>query len=349
MKRLFVLALLSLAFVTARATELPKTIYVGGQTSGHVQGIAYDAKNKCLYLSFTTRFLKADLEGNVIASIEHFQGHLGAMTLSPVDGKVYASYECKDDEIGKGISNSQGTVKYTRDQVNFRIAVIDVEKLTAVGMEPDELVKTFNCVPALNDYLDGKYGCSGIDGITFVPRRGLHIGKKSRWQLCVGYGIYSDVSRKDNDCQILLTYDIPLYERYLRSYSDAGQTGPEVPSGRYYIYTGNTSYGVQNMAYDAATGKLFIAVYKGRKQEFKNYSLFATDWKPSRLSTSYEAAVSGNEPLDGWMFKWGSTGLYSFGDGLWYISEQAYDKATKTQSCTARLYRYDSETPFVAE
>lgn len=331
-------------FASGSSRNLPDSIYVGGQKSGHVQGLAYDAKNRCMYMSFTTRFLKVDLDGNLIGSIENLQGHLGAMTLSPVDGRVYASYECKDDEIGAGISRSQGTVAYTREQASFRIAVIDVEKLDSVGMEASGLIRTFCVVPAGEDYRSGKYGCSGIDGVTFVPRAGCRAGRKAKWQLCVAYGIYGDVNRDDNDCQILLTYDIPGFEKCLTPYGDPRQDGPAEPDGRYYIYTGNTSYGVQNLAYDAATGKIFMAVYRGKKPRFANYSLFATDWNTATLATSYDDAVSGG-PLEGWHFKWGSTGLFPVGNGLWYISENGYDKVSRTQSCNARLYRFDLSSP----
>ena len=44
--------------------QLPDSVYVGGQKTGHVQGIAYDKERDCIYMSFTTRFLKVDMEGN---------------------------------------------------------------------------------------------------------------------------------------------------------------------------------------------------------------------------------------------------------------------------------------------
>ena len=343
--------ILALAPVQA---ALPDSIYVGDQTSGHVQGIAYDRQKECLYLSFTTRFLKVDLQGNIIASIERMQGHLGAMTVSPVDGKIYSSFECMDDEIGKGVTGRLGVAEFTREQSTFYIAVIDPEKLTRVGMdaEVDDVMETFCVHPAGRDYKSGRYGCAGIDGVTFVPRPGLHFGKKNKWQLCVAYGIYSDLSRTDNDCQVLVTYNIRDYEKCLTraDYRTLHQNGPSEAAQQYFIYTGNTKYGVQNLAYDAYTGKIFMAVYRGKKPQYTNPDLFTLDWNPSKFARTYEDAVKDAQPLGGWRFKWGSTGLCPMGDGLWYISENHKDKERKTQSCTARLYRWSPASvdgPFV--
>ena len=83
-------ALLSMPAVPSYAGgNLPGHVFVGGQKQ-HVQGIAYDAEADCMYMSFTSRFLKVDMQGNILASIDRIQGHLGAMTFDPKDRKVYA-------------------------------------------------------------------------------------------------------------------------------------------------------------------------------------------------------------------------------------------------------------------
>ena len=65
--------------LTVSASDLPETVLVTGQEQ-HVQGIAYDSAENCMYMSFTSRFVKTDMQGNILASIDRIQGHLGAMT-----------------------------------------------------------------------------------------------------------------------------------------------------------------------------------------------------------------------------------------------------------------------------
>ena len=67
----------------APKTDLPREVYVGQQAQ-HVQGIAYDEEKNCMYMSFTSRFVKVDMQGNILGSIDRIQGHLGAMTFDPV-------------------------------------------------------------------------------------------------------------------------------------------------------------------------------------------------------------------------------------------------------------------------
>ena len=118
------------------------------------------------------------------------------------------------------------------------------------------------------------------------------------------------------------------------------------------------------LGYDAHTGRIFMAVYKGKKPQYPNYPLFSLDVKqkpgkavPAGLSEKHETLQLSQDGLfdeasgvHGWKFKWGSTGLCPLGDGLWYISENHKDKATGIQSCTARLYRWTGlgDQPFKA-
>ena len=80
--------------------------------------------------------------------------------------------------------------------------------------------------------LKHRYGCSGIDGITLGP--GFGSESKEKTCLYVAYGVYSDTLRCDNDYNILLCYDLEDLS---------------TPIHKYFIYTGNTKYGVQNLAY----------------------------------------------------------------------------------------------------
>ena len=83
--------------------NLPKSINFGGMGTGHIQGIAIDAKREFMYFSFTTRLVKTDMQGNVIGSVKGLAGHLGCIAYNYEDGRVYGSLEFKHDSIGKGI------------------------------------------------------------------------------------------------------------------------------------------------------------------------------------------------------------------------------------------------------
>ena len=349
----------------ALAAELPDSVYVAVK-DGHVQGIALDRAKGCMYFSFTSSFIKTDLQGNILGTIGRIQGHLGAMTLGP-DGRVYASLECKDDVIGQGVAKRLGVKSLSHEQSVFYVAIIDVDRIDRIGMDPEkDGVMTTVCIrEACKDYVESTYGCSGIDGITFAPG----IGKCSKkLYLYVAYGIYGDNARTDNDNQVLLCYDIKNWKRKYETpvvFGTVPTNGPEKPLHKYFIFTGNTTWGVQNLAYDAHTGRIYMAVYNGKKPIYPNYPLFSIDVRqkprkavPAGLGEKHETLrLSDAGLLDqasgvrGWQFKWGSTGLCPLGDGLWYISENHKDKATGIQSCTARLYRWQGlgDKPFTAE
>ena len=135
MKKIALTALVIVAGTVAAYSQteqnLPTEIYVEG-AKNHVQGIAYDKAVGSMYFSFTTSFIKTDMEGKVLGSIDRIQGHLGAMTFNPSDRKVYASLECKDDVIGAGLSS------FAKGRSMFYIAIIDVDKVTEVGMDSED-------------------------------------------------------------------------------------------------------------------------------------------------------------------------------------------------------------------
>lgn len=362
-KLAFILLFILPALASRGATSLPDSVYVGVK-DGHVQGIVLDREKGCMYFSFTSSFIKTDLEGRILGTISRIQGHLGAMTMGP-DGRVYASLECKDDSIGKGIADRLGIGTLSHEQSVFYIAIIDVDRIDRTGMDPErDGVMTTVCIrEACKDYASHTYGCSGIDGVTFAPAFGSKCGKK---YLYVAYGIYGDNSRSDNDNQILLCYDTSGWKKKYETpvvFGTVPMNGPEKPLRKYFIHTGNTTWGVQNLAYDAYTGRIYMAVYKGKKPSYPNYPLFSIDLsqKPFKaiphgldapqltLRLSDAGLSDAASLIRGWDFKWGSTGLCPIGEGLWYISENHKDKASGIQSCTARLYRWTGEgsAPFV--
>lgn len=371
---------ISMPVCTASAEDrLPESVFVGGQAQ-HVQGIAYDAKAGCMYMSFTSRFLKVDMQGNILASIDRIQGHLGAMTFDPVGRKVYASLECKNDQIGQGIAKVLN-VDVVKESV-FYIAIIDVDKLDTMGADPEsgEVLRTVCLREPCEDYsarvsvggnlVEHRYGCSGIDGVTIAPAMGSRtrsLSEARKLFLYVAYGVYGDIDRQDNDYQVILKYDLASLDKWARpvKFGTIHMSGPKKPLEKYFVFTGNTTYGVQNLAYDAHTGDMFMAVYKGKKQQYPNYNLYALSLGQKPLKSAltgvpYDRGRKSQLVLDssiglddvstgihGWKFKWGSTGLNPLGDGLWYISENAKD-ANGKQSCKAVLYRWtgNPDKPF---
>lgn len=351
-----------------RTDALPSVVRAEGG-SHHVQGIAFDREAGRMYYSFTTSFVKTDLQGNVLGTIENIQGHLGAMTFNPQDRKVYASLECKDDVIGRGLSD------FAAGQSLFYIAIIDVDALNSIGVnsEGTDLFKVVCIREAGADYnarvtLDGRtadhaLGCSGIDGVTVAPKMGGRYG--SRNYLYVAYGVYGDISREDNNYQVLLRYDFRSLNAHAApvSFGSFYSGGPARPLDKYFIYTGNTTWGVQNMAYDPATEYLFLSVYRGAKERFPNYDHFIVPmWeKPVRrtlegvpyVKKPQKVVGSAAAPVPGWYFRYGSTGVCPVGDGRWYFSENARDGQTGRQISEARLYRWTgfqgTTAPFLPE
>jgi len=345
---------------------LPKTIFSGLQGKHHVQGIAVDKARGHVYFSFTTRLIKTDMAGNLIGSVDGLTGHLGCLTFNEADGKVYGSLEYKNDEIGRGIAGD----KAGKRENAVYIAMFEADKIVRPDMKPedDDVMQTVYLADVVKDYnatvkvngksVEHRYGCSGIDGVAFAPRPGEVDGN---YILYVAYGIYGDTGRSDNDYQVLLTYDTRDWSKYAQPLEEnrPHHSGPAKALGRYFVYTGNTSWGIQNLCYDPSSRTLFAAVYKGKKAEFPNYSLFAIDLSkgatkerlkgfgkttgltlPLKELGSYDAATG----IYGWDFPYGSTGICALGDGLFYIS---HNSRKPEQSSTLHLYKWDGGTaPF---
>ena len=88
--------------------KLPLTINTHEWAEGHIQGIAVDLEKGFIYYSFTTLFVKSDLEGNIKGTVKGLTGHLGCISFNNEDGKVYGSLEYKHDSIGSGIMQRTG-------------------------------------------------------------------------------------------------------------------------------------------------------------------------------------------------------------------------------------------------
>ena len=343
----------------------------------HVQGVQVDAKRGYIYYSFTTELVKTDLKGNVIGSVQGLTCHLGCIELDTETGLLYGSMEYKDDIIGQGILRAikQGQGGNTGKNC-FYVGIFDTNKITRAGMSPTtdgvltaaylpDVVAMYQAKVVNNGKkLDHKYGCSGIDGISLGPQFGKTDGKKL---LNVALGIYGDNERTDNDYQILLQYDPVKLQKVAKPLVSGNfhQSGMKAMN-TYFVFTGNTTWGVQNMDYDKASHRWYMAVYVGKKPTFPNYYLFAIDGtkKPVKqtlkgfvpaqkglvLSLAEDGLKDAATGLRGWNFIDGSTGFESLGQGYFYISHPGRDEQ-KRQQCTLTLYKWtgNAEEPFVQQ
>jgi hypothetical protein len=343
------------------AAQLPLTIDGGEWPAGHVQGIAVDRKRGFVYYSFTTMLVKTDLEGTVLGSVVGFTGHLGDLDFNEKDGRVYGSLEYKEAE-------------------SFYIAILDVDRITSLGMDAEasgivttvyleEVVEDFTADMDANGVFDGdiaetpdhRYGSSGIDGVSFGPAFGRDHGKDV---LMVAYGVYSNLARSDNDNQVILQYDVTKWRKYEQPLTQAAphKSGPADEDAKYFVYTGNTTFGVQNLEYDEYTGNWMLAVYTGQKPQFPNYSLYAIDGsdRPQRgvvrgqatpeegltLSLLDAGLTDPASGIRGFEFT-ADVGLESVSCGYFYVARQSkrVEGGVTLQSAELSLYRWTGATP----
>lgn len=312
--------------------SLTRKIHLDGMNTGHIQGIATDSERRYMYYSFTTSFIKTDMQGNIIGSVDGLCGHLGCIAYNAEDGRVYGSLEYKHDVIGKKILERVSGQKNLDIDVEdgFYIVSFDVEKIDRIGMDAEgDGVMTATYLPEVTDDFKAeghRHGCSGIDGVTFAPIP----GEKGKKYLYVAYGIYGEVEREDNDFQVILRYDT----EDLRAHAEAlnqkkmHRSGPKKPESKYFVYTGNTTWGVQNLEYDEKNGLMLLAVYTGKKQEFPNYPLFFVDMKRAAYEKDGREILTlakiGKEHKEsgvwGSDFPYGSTGVIALGEDKFYFS-----------------------------
>lgn len=357
----------------ALLARLPLAQNGGTWASGHVQGIAVDLQRGHIYYSFTNLLAKYDLSGRLIGTLVGWTGHLGDLDFNPEDGKLYGSLEYREDKA-------------------FYIAVIDVSRLDRVGVEAgtSAIFRTVYLPEVAADYAadvngdgrfdgdDGKfrsdaaaspdhrYACSGIDGVSFGPEFGRSDGRR---YLTVAYGIYGNPGRADNDHQVLLQYDISDWARYASPLSEAAphRRGPARAHGKYFVRTGNTLYGVQNLSYDASLQRWWLGVYPGKKPGFPNYQLFAVDartrpvsgdlvgmpgsdgkrWeKGLTLALAEDGLRDPATGIRGWNQK-ADVGSQPLGSGLFYFAVNAGAKGRQTADLTLMRWTGDAPKPFV--
>ena len=351
--------------------RLPRLIDTGMWDAGHIQGITLDTKKEYIYYSYTTILVKADLTGKVIGYVDGLTGHLGCIDFNDEDGKVYGSLEYKHDTIGKGIAQRLG-IEIPKENA-FYIAVFDVDKIDRLAMdaEKDGIMRAVYLPEVVSDYegvgengLPHHYACSGIDGTAFGPAFGS--GKDGRSILAVSCGIYSDVTRKDNDYQVIRTYDWRKFDAVAQPLTQGAPHHSGVNcEEKYHLFTGNTEWGIQNLEYDEATGDWFVAVYTGKKPEYPNYPMFVIDGAAAPkeetlrgvvpeetakvLSLKKTGLTHADSGVSGYTFPYGATGIHSLGNGDFYVSRPQSIRINggkkRLQMSQIGLYRFTGEAP----
>ena len=224
------------------------------------------------------------------------------------------------------------------DGARYTLAAFSNERC-GVTAEKDGVMEAVFLREVYEDYAAAghRHGCSGIDGVTFAPDP-AGSGKTCAF---VAYGVYGDVTRADNDYQVILQYDPAELDAYAAplDQNHMHRCGPESPMAKLFVYTGNTTYGIQNLEYDPHTGAMAAAVYPGEKPQFENFPMFFIDArqkpqeKPLRGCgmtgltlplTDLCGSPADGEIVGSW-FDLGSTGMISLGDGRFYMARPFRD------------------------
>lgn len=304
------------------------------EASSHLQGICVDDDMQYAYLSYTDTLLKLDLaSGKVVGSVCDFGpgsfvaeggAHLGC--LAYYNGKVYGSLEYKSP--GK----------------KFFLAVFDPEKITQIGMsfenmeegvdgvllyEPTQDFRDpLNDTPSSedgtavnNEPLGHKFGCSGIDGVTFGKIPGDTSGKV---YCLVAYGIYANdeawLNRYDNNYNIIRVYDPEMFdERYDMAHKSGDKVlrrftyerGLEMDFEEeealkavdtLYVWTGTTNWGCQNLEAERDSRDLVLYTYPTPKKGWEKWSeqdaIFVIDGDAKAQEKAIEVGQS-NQNADG--------------------------------------------------
>lgn len=332
----------------------PLSLTSGSWDVRHCQGIAVDSKNGYIYYSYTNLFVKCDFNGNVIGTITNIRGHLGDICYNEADGKIYGSY------------NPPG-------KKALYIAIIDPSELDDLNLNAVKsgLIRTVHLKDVWNDFsatvtvgentYSRRYGVSGTDGVCFGPS--FESGEGN--YLTVACGITPQPARPDNDHQILLQYNVETWWRIYSeplTYKEYHQSGPAC-DGKYFLFTGNTNYGVQTMTYFDELNVWLLNVYPPTKNGYNKYTLYVIDGdiKPYKallsgqpeddeqlMLTLYSDGVyDKNHGTYGWYSEKGNLGMEYMGGGLFYIIHP-YETWYETQTAVAYLYVWDpsEKSPF---
>jgi len=347
--------------------KLPLKIETGLWNNGHIQGIAVDPVNEFIYYSFTTLLVKAKFDGTIVGTVKGLLGHLGCIDFNDEDGKVYGSIEYKHDSIGQGIMRGTGIEIAEEDA--FYISIFDVDKINAMEMdaEKDGVMRAVY-IPQVVEWYNGsdettgnphKFACSGIDGTAIGPVFGE--GKDAPTMLMVACGIYGDIDRTDNDNNVIMQYDWREFDKIAKPLTQLAPHHDGVyPDKIYYLFTGNTTWGIQNLEYDAYDNSWIVAVYTGKKPEYPNYPMYIIDGDVKPIENYIQYGEKGlnltlkktgirHEATGIWgnRFDKGQTGVYAFGNGYYYFSYNFRTPEKQQGSIIKLCKRTDNEeVPF---
>ena len=231
--------------------------------SGHLQGICCDDELNYMYFSFTDRLIKVDMRtGERVGTVTGLAAgsissgaHLGC--LAYYNGYVYGSLEYKKDErwyiAAFDADRIQGDMHYTDPGVMYAIHVPDVDEEYKDELDAGEHKNSASS-------MGHRYGTGGIDGITFGTLPGA--GLDSKTYMIVTYGPYGNASRYDNNNQVLLVYDPEAAVEFMLPFSEDRREAEGLRfEQQLFVYTGNQTYGIQNLEYDKTTGDLWLMCY----------------------------------------------------------------------------------------
>ncbi|MBQ4365528.1 MAG: hypothetical protein II804_04605 [Clostridia bacterium] len=337
---------------------LPLSLMGGDWDVKHCQGIAVDSERSLIYYSYTSVLVKCDLDGNILGTVSGFKGHLGDLALGD-DGYLYCSY-------------------YPTGRAGFYIVMFDPGKITKenISWKNTNVARSVFLKAVWDDYrfdvngngrfdggndgADHRFGCTGIDGLTFGPS--FKTGGRGKKLLTAAYIISANEKRRDNDYQVLVQYDTDgWWDTFGKATPGEGEkahlSGPEKGSGKFFLYTGNTYYGVQTMTYFDELNVWLLSTYQMVKSSFQPFCVFAVDGeeKPTReqlkgqpkgtegnvLSFYPAGELDKTRGIRGWRRSFGTKGFDYAGSGLFYIV-YPYKTWYGTQTAVAYLHIWDA-------
>jgi hypothetical protein len=168
---------------------------------------------------------------------------------------------------------------------------------------------------------------------------------------------------------VLLQYNVSDWSRYASPLVETAphHLGPATLAGKYFVRTGNTRFGVQNLAYDEVLRRWFMGVYQGDKPSFPNYLLFAVDaatqprsadlvgvtgahgsrWTQGKLiALSPDGLQDHSTGIRGWMQK-ADVGFQPVDRGLYYFVTNSGSKHRQTATIQLMRWSNSADHPFL--
>ena len=267
--------------------------------NSHLQGICVDDELKYMFFSYTSALAMIEIAtGELVASIGGFGGgsfgtnggaHLGCIDY--YDGYIYGSLEYKAPgkkfylaifDVNRMLAAGVG-VSIQDESYDWNNPICTAVLLEEPSRDFRDPVDTTlfsgqdEFGHATNEGNNGHwFACSGIDGVSMGKWPG---GKDDEIYMIVAYGVYqfSSSPRNDNTYNVLEYYKLSdiwnadgSQTEYNRTftYQDGISTDWAHDEDIWlssekalYVYTGNTSYGAQNIEYEWDTGDVVLYTY----------------------------------------------------------------------------------------